>query len=106
MALDPRQLKNVKLTGQPGEAYMLGVGRSASKQSGGLPTLDSKRPRHGVYNHMFPAVWHDSEAWVFVNGAWREHEPFAMWVDAGLMSEGEFRTRFPDLPPLPRFTAD
>lgn len=62
----------------------------------------SKVIRYGRYNHAFPAVWNDVEAYVFTNGVWHSYEPFEMWNNAGLLSKTDYDAAFPGLPALPK----
>ena len=110
MALDSTNLKSIKLTGQPGEAYMLAGAAALRKRRGKLPANMPKGARLAHYEYraaVFASLRStDSFAWVFIAGEWRDVsrdlENFPLHEEAALLDAVTFASMFPALPALPR----
>lgn len=65
-------------------------------------------PKFGIFE-TFAARWTDHEAWVLIDGKWKEFEaPGEVLMNAVAMSEAEYVESFGTVPPLPAnaFTRD
>ncbi len=58
-------------------------------------------PRYGQFE-LYPAIYNDYEAYILVNGEWKEIDSADILHVARPMTEAQFNDRFGQVPALPK----
>jgi hypothetical protein len=67
--------------------------------------MPTPKIRYGRY-HGCAVRYTDDEAWMLVDGAWREHEPVFVRIKADRLTRRAYLETFGRVPPLPRAAFD